>query len=87
MLSNGLRSKDVALVRYRTDGSLDAGFGHGGKVLTAFGSGDSFASALLLQLDGKLVVGGDSYTGSKRLVFTLIRYNPNGSLDASFGHG
>ena len=51
-------SSDVLLVRYLTDGRLDATFGVGGAVTTDFGAGDG-AMVLALQPDGKLVVAGD----------------------------
>src|SRR5438874_1895036 len=37
--SNSSGNYDFALVRYNPDGSLDSGFGSGGKVLTDLGSG------------------------------------------------
>src|SRR5207302_1044805 len=55
------------------------------KVTTAIGIG-SAASALVLQVDGKLVAAGRTFTGS-RTVFALARYRANGSLDGSFGTG
>jgi uncharacterized delta-60 repeat protein len=74
------------LYRYNPNGSLDATFGSGGKVVTALGSGNSYAATLLLQPDGKLIVSGeiDTSSGFDR---ELARYNANGSLDTSFGTG
>ncbi len=54
-----------------------------GKVVTDFGLGDDFGSSVALQTDGKIVVGGTSYNGSKK-TFALVRYNSDGSLDTSF---
>src|SRR5437870_871368 len=76
---------DFALARYNDDGSHDSSFGTGGKVLTDFG-GDDEASALVFQSDGKIVVAGFSDAGGFALA-ALARYNPNGTLDASFGSG
>jgi uncharacterized delta-60 repeat protein len=82
-----------ALARYHPNGSLDATFGTGGKVTTAFGTtafGGSFpsaaASSIALQGDGKIVAAGSATFGSQ-FAFGLARYNPNGSLDATFGTG
>src|SRR3954469_16422017 len=59
-------------------GSLDTTFGTGGIVTTSLTSkGSDFATAVLLQPDGKLVAAG---TG-------LARFNSNGTLDTSFGSG
>jgi uncharacterized delta-60 repeat protein len=74
---------DLALARYNPNGSLDTSFNGTGKVTTAIGAGDDSADALALQPDGKIVAAGYSYNGSAE-VFTLARYNPNGSLDTSF---
>jgi len=71
-----------ALARYNADGSLDSSFGVGGKVTTDFG-GISVASSLAIQGDGKLVVAGQAFF----LSFALARYNADGSLDSSFGVG
>jgi uncharacterized delta-60 repeat protein len=83
--SNG-SNDDFALARYNTDGSLDATFGSGGTVRTAIGSGADRAFALVLQSDGKLVVAGSTFNGSND-DFALVRYNSDGSLDATFGVG
>src|SRR5262249_1531235 len=73
---------DFALVRYNQNGSLDQTFGSGGKGTPDFGSGES-AKAVVLQNDGKIVVGGN--TGNSD--FALARYLSNGSLDQTFGSG
>jgi uncharacterized delta-60 repeat protein len=77
-------SLTVALVRYRQDGSLDTSFGGGGIVTTAIAGGAN-AQSLVVQPDGKLVVGGPAEVGGGTHVFALARYQPDGSLDASFG--
>ena len=84
-----------ALARYNPDGSLDATFGMGGKVITALGPLDSYGfpsfdaqvKAVALQGDGKIVVAGDKFDGGSVDIFALARYNPDGSLDATFGTG
>jgi uncharacterized delta-60 repeat protein len=80
-------SNDFALVRYMKDGSLDSGFGSGGKVLTDLGilSAD-FATGVAVQSDGKIVVVGYSNAnGSNDLA--LVRYKGDGTLDSTFGSG
>jgi len=86
---------DFVLARFNADGSLDTGFGVGGKVTTDMGGGDRSEEALgvAIQSDGKIVVVG--YTAipttppAPRLpdTFALARYNSDGSLDTSFGSG
>ena len=58
---DGPRSFGVG--RYESDGTLDAGFGDGGKVRTRF-PGGAGAHAVLVQPDGKIVVGGTAATTS-----------------------
>lgn len=77
-------SGDFALVRYNPNGSLDSSFGGNGKLITDFGGLDA-AFAVVLQPDGKLIAGGWSLTPSNLGDFALARYNPNGTLDLSFG--
>ncbi len=75
---------DFALVRYNTNGSLDAGFGIGGTVTTSIGGSiNDYANALGIQSDGKIVVAGYSYNGTKYNI-TLVGYNTDGSLDTTF---
>ena len=72
-----------AVTRLNADGTLDGTFGSGGKVLTDFGSlQEDWALAVAIQPDGKIVAGG--YTNA---IFAIARYNPDGSLDASFSGG
>jgi uncharacterized delta-60 repeat protein len=75
---------DFALARYNVDGSLDTSFGKGGEALTHFGGG---ATSVALQPDGKIVVAGTAFnsaSGSGQN-FGVVRYNPDGSRDTSFG--
>ncbi|HIK16051.1 MAG TPA: cadherin-like domain-containing protein [Leptolyngbyaceae cyanobacterium M33_DOE_097] len=78
---------DVGLTRYNPDGSLDTTFGMGGRVTTDFGQDDE-AFSVVLQPDGKLVAVGRTYNFSTYSSdFGLSRYNPDGSLDMTFGIG
>jgi uncharacterized delta-60 repeat protein len=74
------------LARYNPNGTLDTTFGTGGMVTTVITANDSEAWAVAIQPDGKIVAGGDAYDGSANH-FALIRYNPEGSLDSTFGAG
>ena len=83
----GAIQNDHALARLNADGSLDAGFGTGGKVITPLAAANwDAATALARQADGKLLVGGWVYAGpGTKGNFAVLRYAPEGSLDASFG--
>jgi uncharacterized delta-60 repeat protein len=84
-------NNDFALARYNKDGSLDASFGAGGKVVTDFVRQPDFVAGLALQSDGKIVLAGDVSTETSPRSdvdgFGLARYNKDGSLDSTFGSG
>lgn len=77
-----------ALARFTTGGAFDTTFGIGGRVLTAFGGLLAAATSIGLQADGKIVAAGTAADPiSFQLDFALARYNPDGSLDSTFGIG
>jgi uncharacterized delta-60 repeat protein len=69
-----------ALARYRPNGKLDTTFGGDGRITTDFG-GPSEAHAVALQADSKIVAVGGALFGR----FALARYQPDGTLDTTFG--
>jgi uncharacterized delta-60 repeat protein len=75
---------DFAVIRLNPNGTLDTTFGDGGKVITGSGYGSDVAYALILQTDGKILVGGMMASG-KNQVFGLVRYHAAGALDETFG--
>jgi len=64
-------------------GDLDSAFGLDGMVTTAF-PGGSYATAVAIQADGKIVAVGAAAGPSVTGDFTVARYEPDGSLDATF---
>jgi uncharacterized delta-60 repeat protein len=80
---NGLNF-DFAVVRYNSDGSLDGSFGADGIQTTPIGSSTDVASSVVVQSDGKIVAAGSAVIGGGEK-FAIVRYNPDGSLDSSFG--
>lgn len=82
------------VTRYNKDGSLDANFGAGGEATFPL----SVAFSVAVQSDGKIVAAGAAglstaspITGFPNILsggqFALVRLNPDGSLDTSFGNG
>ena len=67
----------ISMAAQAAIGDLDPTFGAGGKVTTFFGSSNSYANAVAVQSDGKIVVAG---------IPLLTRYNSDGSLDTTFGN-
>jgi uncharacterized delta-60 repeat protein len=90
LASNGT-DYDFVLARFHGDiatgatGTLDTTFGSAGKVITAFGAGDDYATGVALQPDGKIVVGGTAHNGTNR-IFAVLRHNADGTPDTTF-HG
>ena len=85
---NDFSGEDFVVTRYNPDGTLDTTFGRGGKVRTDFPGLAAVPSSVVIQPDGKIVVAGGAFPLFTFLGnFELVRYNPNGSLDRSFGSG
>ncbi|MBK6749260.1 MAG: hypothetical protein IPG67_04435 [Acidobacteria bacterium] len=72
-----------ALARYNADGSLDTTFDTDGKATTSILGVDSFANAMRLQSNGKILLAGGAYNGTNYDA-ALARYNTDGSLDTTF---
>ena len=66
---------DMAVVRYRDDGTLDTGFGAGGKVTADFHGKGEFGQDVAIQPDGKIVAAGYTANGIDT-EFALMRINP-----------
>ena len=81
---------DFKIVRYNRNGSLDTSFGDGGIVTTIFPGDGSYAFAVALQADGKIIAAGTYFVDfnpgdMSDTDFALARYNPDGTPDATFG--
>lgn len=89
----------VLLLRFLPDGKPDPSFGTGGRVwsdLVTQGTplrgavlgdvalGSSSGTAVAVQPDGKIVVGGSTQSGGST-AFVVLRYLPDGRLDERFG--
>ncbi len=75
---------DFAVVRYKSNGSLDTSFSGDGKLVTNFGGLDE-ASGVAIQPDGKIVVSGQKCSSTWVCDLAVARYKANGSLDTTFG--
>jgi uncharacterized delta-60 repeat protein len=65
-------------------GVLDAGWDIDGRVTTDFGVGNDRGATVVVQSDGRVVIGGMGFNGLND-DFVLARYNSNGSIDTTFG--
>jgi uncharacterized delta-60 repeat protein len=82
LVAAGSSRSNWALARYNADGTLDPTFGTDGVVTTIFPDvlfAEAFAVAV--QPDGRIVAAGHAGGAA----FALARYNPDGSLDPTFG--
>jgi uncharacterized delta-60 repeat protein len=78
-ISTVQNSQQPGLLRYNSDGTLDSGFGAGGKVLIG-GNNAGPAFAVAVQTDGKILA-----VAPANLLLTVFRFNNNGSVDSTFG--
>ncbi len=75
----------IAVARYKTNGELDPDFGEGGRILVSR-DGHNIAYRVLIQEDGKILLGGVHNDNPPRTRLTdddflLMRINPDGSRD------
>jgi len=80
-------SSDFLLARLNPDGTVDTNFGTDGFVLTDFAGGDDVSCGMLVQADGKIIVGGAAHDAAGGMGPALARYSADGVLDESFGSG
>lgn len=79
------QSSEIALVRYGTDGTLDATFGTGGISLVPPTTGVLWPRRVALQPDGKILLAvTDPGPLGLEYSLALLRFLPDGSLDSSF---
>src|SRR5205085_11149796 len=71
----------LSTARYNTDGSLDTTYNSVGTQSLLIGT-RAEGNSVAIQTDGKIVVGGFSYSNQTGL--TVVRYNADGSLDTTF---
>lgn len=87
---DGVNFRLIALARLNANGSLDAGFGSGGKIFTQVGTFPlNVAEDVKIQPDGKIVVAGsvERDLPNDNYIPLVVRYNANGSPDSGFGTG
>jgi uncharacterized delta-60 repeat protein len=77
---------DVAVVRYTAAGVLDTTFSGDGIFTLDLGGTEDRVNAIHILSDGKILLAGDSGSvGTGQ--FALLRLNPSGVLDTTFGGG
>lgn len=77
-------TRDLGVVRLNADGTLDTGFGVGGKVLLASAGTWETGEAMAVQSDGRILLAGTQRNGSS-YDLCVTRLNADGTLDTTFG--
>ena len=77
-------SQDFAVARFNTDGTPDTSFGGDGTTNTNVLGTSEQAFAVVVQTNGKVVVGGKAHQKKTGQDFALVRYRSNGALDLGF---
>lgn len=79
-------SRDFALARINSDGTLDAAFDGDGIVTTDISGEDDAAEGVTVRPDGSIIVAGHGETAGVDHI-AVARYSPSGALDPAFGVG
>jgi uncharacterized delta-60 repeat protein len=83
-----IAERHAILARYTAGGVPDRSFGTLGSLITTYPSRWSEGRAVSVLPTGQIVVAGVAYVAESGVSdFALARYQPNGDLDTSFGHG
>lgn len=78
---------DMVMLRYLPDGSLDDSFGTGGVVVHSFSETQDDPGDFVIMPDGKILTTGYFQGEGGNYDFALVRCQPNGALDNTFGDG
>jgi uncharacterized delta-60 repeat protein len=77
-----------AVARFRTGGAPDPSFSGNGVFTTHFSQGDAYGYGVAIQPDGRIVVVGEVDPASGVSNPAILRLDPDGTLDTTFGdHG
>ncbi|MEX1195416.1 MAG: hypothetical protein WD904_09095 [Dehalococcoidia bacterium] len=87
ILGVGRTAAGMAVMKWNANGSVDTSFGDNGQaVFDEAGTTDGYGIAL--QTDGKIIAVGRTNPGTSGGGFAMARFNPDGTLDATFaGNG
>ncbi|MBY0526133.1 MAG: PKD domain-containing protein [Gemmataceae bacterium] len=86
-------NNDIVLIKLTKDGALDTTFAAAspwgaGKLLVDVSGNQDAAYNVAVQPDGKIVIGGyGKWPNTTGLNMVVVRVNPNGTLDSTFGAG
>ena len=87
VLSNNSTDRDIALARYLPDGTLDGTFGTGGRVVLDVAHGHDSVSAVAVDGQGRILATGFTTGAGGDEDIMVVRFNPDGTVDDTFGAG
>lgn len=76
-------SQNLILVKVDAQGNVDTDYASNGYAVFDFQQGNEFASSLLVQTDGKVIVAGRQEIAARSSML-VARFDTSGSLDTSF---
>ena len=77
-------AREMAVARYKTNGSIDSSFSNDGKRTTNFGATENYGYSIVFQSDGKIVVAGYTSINGDTYDLAIARYNTDGTYDNTF---
>jgi uncharacterized delta-60 repeat protein len=78
-------SQNYGAVRFTTLGELDTTFSGDGKFNITMGSNTNYCEAVVVQPDGKIIIGGTFFTPAGREI-GIVRLTESGILDTTFSN-
>ncbi|MEY4976099.1 MAG: hypothetical protein RIQ97_1294, partial [Pseudomonadota bacterium] len=78
---------ELALARWTSSGALDTSFSADGRLTLDLSQRDDKAQAVSVLADGSILVAGLATDRNGNSNLSLVRLNPNGTLDSRFGTG
>lgn len=83
LIAVGWRGHEWAIARYTSDGKHDPTFSGDGEITIDFSDGRDEATAVVIQPDGRIVVGGIARNPTWS-DFAVVRLNADGTMDTTF---
>lgn len=81
---NTNNTMNMAAMRLTSSGAIDTTFNNGSLRAVDFNGLDDFPSSMVLQSDGKIILGGYTEVVDNNRDMAMVRFNTDGSLDTTF---
>lgn len=78
-------TQGFGFIRLKSNGNIDSTFGNNGFAYTTFGYSSEYCYAITIQPNGKILLAGNVTNDGKNFNYAIARFNPNGSIDSTFG--